>query len=176
MIPNRVSTPRLTLTPATVDLLRLELHDQAAFAARLGVLVPADWPPGEYDRDAIEFLLNKLLEGGEATVGWYGWYAALEQPPGVAVLIGCGGYFGPPDDAGTVEIGYSICAGWRGRGLAKELVRALVLNALALGATRILAHTDEDNIASVAVLDGSGFKRAPDPDRGRLLFQIEAES
>ena len=169
--PQSILTARLKLTPATQELLQLELDDKAAFAAHFGVSLPRDWPPGEYDRDAIRFFLEKLIEGGPESVGWYGWYAFLnDREP--AALIGCGGYLGPPDEAGCVEIGYSICEQWRGQGLAKELVQALVERAWAQGATKIVAHTSRENPASVAVMRSCGFQQAPVSEQGQLQFEI----
>jgi len=54
-----IRTSRLRLTPSTQQTLRLELDDPAAFAALLGVRLPQDWPPGEYDRGAIQFFLTR---------------------------------------------------------------------------------------------------------------------
>jgi uroporphyrinogen-III synthase/uroporphyrinogen III methyltransferase/synthase len=166
-----ILTARLRLTPATQELLRLELEDAPAFAALLGASLPEDWPPGEYDRNAIQFFLEKTIEGGKDAVGWYGWYAILqgEEP---AALIGCGGYLGPPDDDGCVEIGYSISERWRGQGLAKELVQALMNRAWTLGARKIMAHTTEANPASIAVLRRCGFQRAISPEKEQLQFEI----
>jgi RimJ/RimL family protein N-acetyltransferase len=168
-----IRTSRLRLTPSTQQTLRQELDDPAAFAALLGVRLPQDWPPGEYDRGAIQFFLEKMIDGGPKAVGWYGWYAILEgsEP---AALVGCGGYLGPPDEAGCVEIGYSICEQWRGQGLAKELVQALVDRALALGAKKIVAHTTEANPASIAVLLGCGFQQAIGSESEQLQFEIAA--
>jgi RimJ/RimL family protein N-acetyltransferase len=171
MALQNILTARLRLTPATEESYRLELNDKAAFAALLGVSLPQDWPPGEYDRDAIQFFLEKSIEGGSAAVGWYGWYAILEggEPP---VLVGCGGYLGAPDEAGSVEIGYSICEQWRGQGLAGELVQALVEHAWPLGAKRIAAHTTEMNPSSIALLRSRGFQQTLCPDPSQLQFEI----
>jgi RimJ/RimL family protein N-acetyltransferase len=166
-----IHTARLRLTPDTRELLRMELDDPAALATHLGVSLPPDWPPGEYDRDAIQFFLEKLIEGGQEAVGWYGWHAILEggEP---AALVGCGGYLGPPDETGCVEIGYSICEQWRGQGLAQELVHALVKNAWALGAKKIVAHTSEANPASIAVLRNCGFQPTSGSETDQLQFEI----
>ena len=142
-----------------------------AFAKLLDASIPEDWPPGEYDRDAMQFFMQKLQEGGADAEGWYGWYAirqATHTEP--ATLIGGGGYLGPPDKAGTVELGYSISETWRGQGLAQELVTALVNNAVQCGATKIIAHTGSDNPASIAVLRKCGFRPAPTTDSSRLQF------
>jgi RimJ/RimL family protein N-acetyltransferase len=164
-------TSRLRLMPSTQHTLRLELDDPAAFAALLGVRLPQDWPPGEYDRDAIQFFLEKMIEGGPEAVGWYGWYAILEGSE--RALVGCGGYLGAPDETGSVEIGYSICEQWRGQGLAKELVQALVKRASALGAKKIVAHMTEANPASIAVLRSCGFQQAIRSETEQLQFEID---
>ena len=172
MTPQAIPTARLTLMPATQALLQLELSDKVAFAARLGVRLPEDWPPGEYDADAIQFFLEKLTEGGPDAAGWYGWYAILKDASGEPnALVGCAGYLGPPDETGSVEIGYSICERWRGLGLAKELVRALMDNALKLGANKIVAHTSEANPASISVLRSCGFQQKPSTDPSVLQFE-----
>jgi len=167
-----IHTARLRLVPASPETHRLELDDTAAFAAYLGVSLPQDWPPGEYDRDAIRFFLEKMISGGPEAVGWWGWYAILEGSKTPA-LVGCGGYLGPPNESGCVEIGYSICEQWRGQGLAKELVLALVNRAWVLGANRVIAHTIDANPASIAVLLGCGFRQALRSESDQLQFEIE---
>jgi len=170
-----ILTARLRLTPATELSHCLELDDQSAFAALLGVALPQGWPPGEYDRDAIQFFLDKLIEGGPEAIGWYSWYAILEgsEP---AVLVGCGGYLGAPDETGCTEIGYSICEQWRGQGLAKELVQALVNRAWTHGAEKIVAHTSLENPASIAVLQRCGFQQTLGSDEELLRFEIVRSS
>jgi len=72
--------------------------------------------------------------------------------------VGAGGYFGPPDAGGTVEIGYSVVSGFRARGFAGEIVRALVEHAFSTsGVKRVIAHTQPENIGSVKVLERAGF-------------------
>nr|GFB06442.1 hypothetical protein [Tanacetum cinerariifolium] len=96
--------------------------------------LPADWPPGDYDREAMQYFLERLTAGGREAAGWYGWYA-LRKAEGDTprTLVGTGGFMGPPDAAGTAEIGYSIATDWRGQGLATELVGGLVQQAAATG-------------------------------------------
>jgi RimJ/RimL family protein N-acetyltransferase len=158
---------------ATAELLRLELNDPAAFATRLDVVLSEDWPPGEYDSGAIQFFLEQTIAGGDAAAGWYGWYLLLDREESSdCLLVGCAGYLGPPDEAGRVEIGYSLCEQWRGQGLAKEVVRGLVENALRRGATIVQAHTDPQNAASIAVLRACGFQLIAEKDANLLLFTV----
>src|ERR1700722_15222064 len=97
---------RLTLIASTLAHLRTELESPEQLAGRVNAAVSPGWPTGEYDRDAMEFFRARLEEGGEAVEGWYGWDAVRgADREGPRALIGGGGYFGPPDKSGTVEVG-----------------------------------------------------------------------
>jgi RimJ/RimL family protein N-acetyltransferase len=168
-----IRTERFRLVAATAELLRLELDNPAAFAARFNARLPDDWPPGEYDRDAIQFFLDQTIAGGEGAAGWYGWYLLRDtEEHGKNLLVGCAGYLGPPNEAGRVEIGYSICEHWRGQGVAKEIVSGLVENAGRRGAQTVQAHANPENAASIAVLRASGFRLEDEEDSNQLLFAI----
>jgi RimJ/RimL family protein N-acetyltransferase len=155
-----VQTPRLTLVPTTVEHLRAELRGADQLAELLGAVVPLDWPPGLYDRDAMVFFLERLEAGGAAAVGWYGWYVVLRaNGPSPATLVASGGYFGPPTPDGIVEVGYSVVPQYRGRGYATELVEALASRAFVVpGVCRVVAEAHADNAASIAVLTRCGFR------------------
>ncbi|WP_052732487.1 GNAT family N-acetyltransferase [Hymenobacter terrenus] len=173
MIPLITHTPRLLILAASRALLTAELHKPQYFPVLLGAALPADWPPGEYDDEARIFFLEQLTAGGRTAAGWYSWYAlrkATADEP--RTLIGAGGFMGPPDAIGTAEIGYSIAADWRGRGLAIELVAGLVQQAANTGMVRrLIAHTAADNIASQQVLLRNDFQSAGVADDGRLRFE-----
>ena len=160
----------LHLLPSTLAHLDDELAGAEHLGAMLDAVVPASWPPGEYDRDAIAYFRQRYLEEGEAAVGWYGWYAIDRQEGGGAdYLVGVGGYLGPPS-AGRVEIGYSIAPEFRGRGYATEVARMLVERAFAIdGIDVVIAHTTRANPASIAVLTKCGFVEAG-PDGDAILF------
>ncbi|GIV01129.1 MAG: hypothetical protein KatS3mg014_2744 [Actinomycetota bacterium] len=169
-----IRTRRLELVAATVPLLDAELGSPEALGDLLGAAVPVDWPPGEHDRAAVESF-RALLVGRPDAAGWCAWYAILRAPAG-SVLIGTGGYMGPPDADGTVEIGYSILPAFRSRGLATELARALVDRALSVpGAARVVAHTTRGNVGSVKVLERCGFRVVgPGDEPGSLRYAIPA--
>ena len=57
-------------------------------------------------------------------------------------LVGWGGFKGPPDADGAVEIGYAVAPAWEGRGVATAAVAELLREAWAApGVRRVLAHT-----------------------------------
>ena len=166
-----LTTQRLTLIPSTAAHLTAELAGNEQFASEIGATVPSSWPPGEYDRPAQEFFLARLNAVGPTAVGWFGWYAVRMAPVGSQrTVIGGAGYFGPPDESGVVEIGYSICPEWRNQGYATEMVRALAAHAARQPVVqRIIAHTSAANGASVSVLTRSGFECVGPGADGDLL-------
>ena len=135
-----IETPRLRLIPATAQHVRAELDSLAAFGALIDADLPESWPPGQYDRDAQEFFLQSLIDGGDDAIGWFGWYALhnnteRDRP----TLVAGGGYFGPPAEDGTVEIGYSVCPEWHGLGFATEMASALAQRAMQRRWARVIA-------------------------------------
>lgn len=123
----------------------------------------------------MEFFLSCFESGGKAAQGWYGWYAInIEPASGKRSLVGSGGYFGPPDRNGIVEIGYSVLPEWQRRGYATEIVKALVDRAFCFEQTSlIIAHTSPDNQASKKVLVAGGFNEiGMEEEAGGLRFEL----
>ena len=161
-------TNRLVLIAATPDHLRAELVSPEQLGILLQTEVPQGWPPGEYDEGAQRLFLERLTAGGAEVVGWWVWYALLRRGSQRAgPLIASGGFFGPPNEAGVVEIGYSVHPNWQSQGFATELVGELVRYAFEdVRVRRIIAHTTRQNPASCKVLEHLGFRESnvlPDP-------------
>jgi RimJ/RimL family protein N-acetyltransferase len=153
-----IETTRLKLVPMTLEHVRTELEEPNRLGALLGARVPQGWPPGEYDRDAMEFFRSRLESDMKQYDGWLAWYVMTREP--TPTLVAGAGYLGPPED-GTVEIGYSVVAEARGAGLATEIVEALVRRAFESGAVqRVVAETTAANAASQRVLERNGFTPA----------------
>ncbi len=176
--PLTLETERLHLVAATLAHLDAELESPDRLAVLLGAVVPEGWPPGEYDRSAIEFFRACIAKSPE-DVGWYGWYAIQRAEQGqAAVLVGAGGYFGQPLPDGTVEIGYSVLPEYRSRGYATEIVRALVRRAFAMPKiTAVIAHTQANNLPSSKVLEHCGFTlvgKGKEPELLRYAFSRPA--
>ena len=111
-----------------------------------------DWHP-EYPFEDELVPLRMLADrpGADPVFTMY----AIRDDDGVAV--GGFGFFGPPDESGTVEFGYGLVPSARGRGLATGAVAAGLRIAAAHGATRAVADTEETNAASLAVLVRAGM-------------------
>ena len=79
------------------------------------------------------------------------------------ILVGNGGFKGPPDSEGVVEIGYYVRPMHRGRGYGTEAVRRLVEHALSpAGVKLVIAQTQGANVASTKLLEKVGFVCAGD--------------
>ncbi|MGH7681994.1 MAG: GNAT family N-acetyltransferase, partial [Candidatus Eiseniibacteriota bacterium] len=138
----RIETERMTLVPATLPMLRAELTHPEEFARLVGAEIAQPWPPPLNDEASNQWMIRHLEQNPE-TGGWAMWYYLLRrdggQPP---ILIGNGGYKGPPTPDGTVEIGYSIVESYQRRGLGSEAARGLVDRAFEdPGVMRVIAET-----------------------------------
>ena len=111
-----------------------------------------DWHP-EYPFEDELVPLRMLADrpGADPVFTMY----AIRDDDGVAV--GGFGFFGPPDESGTVEFGYGLVPSARGRGLATGAVAEGLRIAATHGATRAVADTEETNAASLAVLVRAGM-------------------
>jgi ribosomal-protein-alanine N-acetyltransferase len=155
--------------PATLAHLEADLKSPETLGRFLGVAVPASWPPGEYDRSAMEFFRARLSEDPGA-VGWYGWYAIRRLEGEEPMLIGAAGYLGKPASDGTVEVGYSIAQEFQARAYATEIVETLVIRAWTFPEVlRVIAHTQPSNAGSVKVLEHCGFTRVGSGDDPRAV-------
>jgi ribosomal-protein-alanine N-acetyltransferase len=159
MIPiQSIRSARLELVPATLGHVEAEIESPEALGQLLSATVPASWPPGEYNRSAMEFFRARISED-PASVGWYGWYAVRRLERGRSVVIGAAGYLGPPSSDGTVEVGCSIAPEFQAQGYATEIVRALVTRAWSIpGVSRVIAHAQPKNVGSIKVLERCGFR------------------
>jgi len=153
-----IQTPRLDLVVAGERQLRAELESRHALAAALDCVVPASWPPEFYDADAINYSLS-WLRAHPADADW-GFYYFFERAARGArhVLIGAGGFKGPADDDGVVELGYSIVPERHRRGYATEATRGLLGFAFASPRVKtVIGQTLPSLAASIGVLEKAGF-------------------
>jgi RimJ/RimL family protein N-acetyltransferase len=149
-------TFRLKLIPATFSLMQAELGRREAFSRSLGARIPENWPP-EILTDALALFFAQL-KGDPKLTGWLSWYFVLQAKEEGPVLVGSGGFKGPPLPDGTVELGYSVFPQYQGRGYATEAVSALLLWAFSHNeVARVIAETALENRSSIRVLEKLGF-------------------
>jgi RimJ/RimL family protein N-acetyltransferase len=166
-----ILTSRLRLIPGTAEMGRAELETRDRFAALVGARVPDDWPPPLNDEGSMKWFVERI-EAQPDHVGWYAWYfVARGDDP---VLIGNGGFKGPPDSKGVVETGYSIIPRYHRQGFATEAITALVRWAFDHDrVTRVIAHTLPDLTPSIGVLRKIGFVEAgAGEEEGTIRFDL----
>jgi RimJ/RimL family protein N-acetyltransferase len=173
----RIEADRLTLIGATIPALEADLAGRESLAAALGVTVPENWPPELYDAPAIEWTLNRMRNDNSPDDGLGMYYLVLRDATG-PVLIGVGGAVikegaGP----GVVEIGYGVLQQFQRRGYATEAVGGFLSAAFARpDVTRVIAQTMPELIASIRVLEKSGFSFDGDGfEEGAILYSLSRD-
>ena len=80
-------------------------------------------------------------------------------------VVGDIGFMGPPDEAGAIEVGYSVIPERRRRGYATEAARAAIGYGFdELGLREIVALTVPANQRSRRVMERLGMTRLPEDD------------
>ena len=149
----------------TADNAQLVLRPvDRAEAARIAGYEPSAedrWAEGFPREDDAEPAAG--LAKAETDPGPFGVYALVPREHGR--IIGTAGFYGPPDDAGEVTIGYGMVEPEWGRGYGTQAVAGLVEACRAHGGvTAVNADTDLDNIGSQRVLEKNGFARVRSTD------------
>jgi RimJ/RimL family protein N-acetyltransferase len=143
------STERLRFLTLEERHRRALAAGKSELARMLGFVVPDGWPEfPEAFAPAPDGVVTNPTQ----------WNGYLFIDPSVGTLVGNGGFHGPPNDLGEVEIGYEIASGFRNRGYATEAVRGFVKFAFSDEVVRsVVAHTLAQKNASNSVLARVGF-------------------
>jgi RimJ/RimL family protein N-acetyltransferase len=146
-----------------LELLRAALAGGGALEALLGVSVADGW---EGFPEALPVLCASYAQHPKG----HTWGSLFFVEPHVRMLVGLGGFKGPPSSDAAVEIGYAIAPAFQGQGLATDAVGQMVQRAFEDAAVRAVdAHTLGHVNPSTRVLEKSGFRKvgeANDPDDG----------
>jgi RimJ/RimL family protein N-acetyltransferase len=156
-------------------MLHLLARDLDAAAAEIGATVPPDLP------DQLDNFLQFRIADLEVDPGaqpWLGRAIVVTEPGGTRRIIGSAGFHQPPDADGRVEIGYRVEPAWRRQGIATEVVRALFdWAAREHGVHRFRASVSPNNVPSLAIIRGFGFRQAgvqiDDIDGEELVFELD---
>lgn len=157
--------PRLKLVDGNLELLTAAVAGGGALEALLGVSVAEDWAGFP---EALPVLCASYTKNPKG----HKWGSLFFVEPRARVLVGLGGFKGPPSADAVVEIGYAIAPAFQGQGLATDAVAQMVRRAFEDATVRAVdAHTLGHANPSTRVLEKSGFRKigeANDPDDGPL--------
>jgi [ribosomal protein S5]-alanine N-acetyltransferase len=158
-----VRAPRLDLHPMPPLAASMLPDDRLGAAGLIGAVLDEAWPLA----DLLEILPTQAMSV-DAT---YGVWTMIERATNT--VVGDIGFHRPPDDGGTVEIGYSVIPSRRRRGYAGEAARALVDWVRAQpGVTSIVAGTVPGNEPSERTLERLGFERTG-LEHGECRWRLE---
>jgi len=153
-----IRTERLELVPIPLALVEAIFADDRAAAERtVHADLPDNWPNRALIERAFSASLERVREDPETRL-WGDRLIILRAPK--PRVVGSVIFHGRPDANGTCEVGYGVEDSWQGNGLATEATRACVDWALGEGGARLcVATTPPWHLASVRVLEKSGFSR-----------------
>ncbi|WP_097946408.1 GNAT family N-acetyltransferase [Streptomyces sp. ms115] len=149
-------TERLVLHPISVD----EAEQMAAGEPD----ADARWEQGyptEGDVRVARHFLERCASTGDPQP--FGPYVIRRRSDHRA--IGGMGFHGPPDEHGSVTIGYGLVPSAQGKGYASEALRALLPFARNQGVTSVKGDADHDNTASQHVMTAAGMRQVGGDER-----------
>lgn len=164
----RVRTDRLDLVALSPRAAAALPEDREAACRALGAELDSEWP----DPNLLGVLRRHvdLPAGAEC----FGVWAMIERAS--RTVVGDIGFHGPPGDAGTIEVGYSVVPRRRRLGYATEAAGALVAWARSQpGINDIVAGCDPNNEPSIRILERVGFRRTGE-ENGELRWRYEGGS
>jgi 2'-hydroxyisoflavone reductase len=163
----RLTTERLELKPLPAAAAAALLDDRDEASRILGATLATDWP----QRDLLDVL--PLQAAASAETERFGVWVMIEHASGS--VVGDIGFVGAPDDAGSLEVGYSVVADRRCRGYATEAATAIVEWASSQpGVNVVVASCDSHNAASIRVLERAGFRRSGEAN-GQIRWRYASQ-
>lgn len=169
-----IETERLYLIPCTREHLEAFARGHDDLGLMIDALVPPSFPVMP---EGFAYWLE-IAYRTPLPVGWASWLFVHKAD---RTVIGDGGFKGPPNERGEVEIGYAIIPEYRRQGFAREAARHLVSWAFSHPeVTTVLAETLANGFASMRVLMSQGMKQTggyDDPDEGPIVtWRVKREA
>lgn len=170
-----IETKNLQLHAVKPIHIELFWRNRNELATLLQVSLPKNWPHFPH---AFSPKANNLVEPSLGLTHWCGYFFIW---PASGVLVGNGGFKGPPNRLGAVEIGYEIAAEYWNRGFATEAAHGMINYAFAQKEVQtVIAHTLAEKNASNRVLQKVGMEYSAEvdsPNLGKIhRWQISREN
>ncbi|MGW7639566.1 GNAT family N-acetyltransferase [Streptomyces decoyicus] len=157
---------------SSTTMAALLKDDLAQASAEAGVALP-EYFVTDTAKWVWQYRVNQLISDR----GCAGWLTQIVVAEPVGAVVGYAGFHGPPDEAGMVELGYSVIPVYRRQGYARAMLSALVRRAVAEARVRTVRVTiSPDNTASLATISGFGFAEVgeqwDEEDGLELIFEV----
>ncbi len=153
----------MSATPIQTKSLKLIPLTLAEVRAMVEAMVPS-----EKAQLSAEWLAR--LHASTSADPWTHGFSLVQRDS--EIVVGKGGFKGPPGADGGVEIAYGVVPDHQGKGYATEAAQALVTYAFSSGQVRVVrAHTIAKSNASTRVLAKCGFRpigEVSDPEDGMV--------
>ncbi len=150
-----IETSRLTIVPLSLNQLRLHVENSTRLETSLG-LVPGHRAVVEPLLSIITHFTVPRLKDPDLNPLYHTVWIGIDRQ--TRQIVADAKFKGEPDETGTVEIGYGTYPAFQRRGYMSEIVGGLVdWISRQPDVRRIMADTDEDNLASQRVLQKNGF-------------------
>lgn len=164
----------ILLAPQQLD--RVAAGDATTLAAELDALVSPEWL---HEASWLAGMRARQVRERPQDGPWLLRAIVRAEPGTPREAIGHLNFHAGPDEAGQVEIGYTLLPGARLKGYAIEAVRAMFDWATRVhGVRRFRASVAPDNERSINLISKLGFVHTGeqwDPDDGReLVYELEA--
>ncbi|MEV0648561.1 GNAT family protein [Phytomonospora sp. NPDC050363] len=168
--------PPVRLVDLSHEALKALLADDLAEGSRLTGIELTPELISERNKRTWKYRVD-LLAVDPAAEAWALPQVALNAD---GEIVGRGGFHGPPDERGMVEVGYSVDPGHRRKGYATALLAAMLKRAAeAPDALVVRASVSPDNVASLATIAKFGFVHVgelmDDEDGLELLYERPAQ-
>lgn len=128
------------------------------------------------DRQSLWRMRSKQLQEspGDAV-----WITRAIFDPELGRAVGLAGFHGPPDEAGMVEVGYSVDPAYRRQGYARAALEALLAVAAREPSIRTVRATiSPDNTVSRRLVEQYGFaangEQWDDEDGLEIIYEVPA--
>ncbi|MFI7601831.1 GNAT family N-acetyltransferase [Actinoplanes sp. NPDC049681] len=141
----------ITFVPLPLAAMRALIDGDVATASAAAGVALTQWM---VDEKWLWEIRAEQIEQDPAAAEWVARAAVADGR-----VVGHGGFHGPPDDEGRVEVGYSVDPAYRRRGFAKAMLAELIRRAEGDPRVRVVrASIRPDNTASLATIAGFGFE------------------
>jgi ribosomal-protein-alanine N-acetyltransferase len=166
-----VETDRLIVTPLNYDQLRLYLRGNGKLEKELRLANNVRNVSKEAKESAEYFILPAMKKSVDDNYLFYTFWLVIEKTS--RSIVAELGFKGSPGDEGEIEIGYGAFFNHQRKGFITEAVGGMIEWAKKRHDVKfILAETDENNLASIRVLQKNNFE-VFDKKEKMLWWKIE---